>query len=142
MNILGDLVDFRKHESSYFNLPAGIVVLLAYLLPGIRGYIYSGLAYFATLILLAVAAFEKKSGMVRLYCLQFCFFCMFFNIILTALSLLAQVITILVPVVTLLSSVVAIMTIAVFFYSIYRALQYKFWKIPFVGDFIVRRFVK
>lgn len=142
MNLFGDYLTFNKHESSYLNLPASFVVIAAYLLPGLLSMVYSGFAYFATLILIAVAAFEKKSNMVKLYCLQFCFLSMFFNIIITALSLLSRVITPLVSFVTLLSSVVAVIVIIVFIYSLYSALQYRFWKIPFLADFILNRFFR
>lgn len=142
MNLFGDFVTFSKHESSYFDLPASIVVVVAYLLPGLLSMVYSGFAYFATLILIAVAAFEKKSNMVKLYCLQFCFMSMFFNIIITALSLLARVITPLLGLVTLLSSVVAVVVIVVFIYSLYSALQYRFWKLPYLADFILNRFFR
>lgn len=142
MNLLGDFIDFGKHESSYFNMPAGIVVLAAYLLPGLMSVIYSGFAYFATLILIAVAAFERKSGMVRRYCLQFCFMSMVFNIILTSLSLLARVIPLLGDLVSLLSLIAAAISIFTFIYSIYMAFQYKFWKLPYLGEFILNRFVR
>lgn len=140
--LFGELIDYGKHKSSYFDLDAGIVTVIAYLLPGILGMIWSGFSYFATLILIAVAAFEKKSGMVKLYCLQFCFYSMFFNIILSLLTVIANAVTPLAVVTVLLSTVVSILTVIVFFYSLFRALQYKFWKMPVVGDFIIRRFVK
>ena len=140
--IFGDLYRYGKHESSYFNIPAGLMVLIAYLLPGLLNMIYSGFSYFATLVLIAVAAFERKSTMVRLYCLQFCFYSMFFNIIITALCLVSKVITLITPIVTLLSMVVSILTIVVLLYSIYQALNYNYWKMPLISEFITSKFIK
>ena len=141
-SLFGNMINFKKHESSYFNLPASIAVIIAYMLPGVLNLIYSGFSYFATLILIGVAAFEKKSRMVRLYCLQFCFYSMFFNILLTVLTLLGKLIPLIGELTVILSLAVAVLSIVVIFYSLYRALQYKYWKMPVIGEFIMKRFVR
>ena len=42
----------------------------------------------------------------------------------------------------ILSLAVAILSIVVIVYSLYRALQYKYWKMPVIGEFIMKRFVR
>lgn len=134
---LGEFVEYGKHTSSYLNLPAGIVVLLAYLLPGVLGMIHIELSYFASLVLVAVAVFERRSNMVKFYCLQFCFLAMCSNLLLTGLSVLAHWI----PIVQLIGSMVSLVMLMIvvfsYCYSIFRALQYKGWKIPWLGTFIL-----
>ena len=139
-NIFTDVIRFEKHESSYFNLPASIVTVVAYFLPGLLNLLFPVFSYFATLILLAVAGFERKSGMVRLYCIQLCFYSMFFNILMTALYYLAHFSPVIQMIAAVLSVGIGFMTIFVFLYSLYNALNYKFWKIPFVSDFVIRKF--
>lgn len=133
----GEFVEYGKHKSSYFNLPAGLVVLIAYLLPGILGMIHIDLAAYASLSMVVVAVFERSSNMVKFYCLQFCFLAMISNILLTILSIVAHW----VPIVQLIGSMISLVLLMIivfsYFYSIIRAFQYKGWKIPWLGTFIL-----
>lgn len=141
-NIFTETVEYSRHTSSYFNLPANFVVLAAYLLPAILSAVYSGFAHFSVLILLAIAAFEKKSQMVKLCCLQLCFYAVVCNILLTTLSVLSSALPILAAISTLVSLLIAISTIIVFFCSLYRALRFQYWKLPWISDILINRFVK
>lgn len=139
---LGEFIHYEKHESSYFHLPASVAVLIAYMLPGFLGLIHVNLSYFATLSLIVVALFEKRSDMVRFYCFQFCVLTMFFNILHSILSLLGMLIPIVELINALLSIITAFLILFAFFYSWYRALQYKAWVIPWVGNIVLNTFMK
>lgn len=133
----GEFTEYGKHKSSYFNLPAGLVVLIAYLLPGLLGMININLSAYASLALVVVAVFERRSNMVKFYCLQFCILAMISNILLTVLSVIAHW----VPIVQLIGSMISLVMLMIivfsYCYSIFRAFQYKGWKIPWLGDFVL-----
>ena len=139
---MNNTINYGKHNSSYFNMPAAFAVLVAYLLPGVLGMIYSGFSYFASLILIVVAVFEKRSEMVRFYCFQFCFLSMFFNIILSVLSIVSTFL----PFFQLLQVGVSLVSAAVVLvctiYSFVCAFQYKAWMIPYVGQLVLNVFVR
>ncbi len=139
---LNEFFEYGKHHSSYFNLPANIVVIFAYFLPGILGMINVNLSYFATFGLIIITIFEKKSEMVKFYCLQFCFLSMFFNIILTLLSVAGRFFVF----IQLINAILSIITIGiVIFYCIYSlfcALQYKAWIIPWIGTLIQKNVIR
>lgn len=139
---MNNTIYYGKHTSSYFNLPAGLAVFLIYFLPGLLGMIYSGFSYFASLILIVVAVFEKRSEMVRFYCFQFCFLSMFFNILLSVLYIISSFIPF-IQILQVLASVLAAVTVlSCTIYSFICAFQYKAWIIPFVGDLVLKMFVK
>jgi len=139
---LGDFTNHGKHKSSYFNLPAAVVVLIAFFLPGLLGMLDSNVAYFSSLILVAVAAFEKKSDMVRFYCFQFCLLAMFSNLTLTALSLIAMVIPAISYINACLSLVFGAIILFAFFYSIFNAFKYRSWNIPWISDLVTKLVMK
>lgn len=133
---------YPKHASSYFNLPASVMVLIAYLLPGILGLLNINLSFLGALILVIVAMFEKRSNMVRFYCFQFCFLSIFFNIVLTLVWFLSGFLPILLFVNAFLSVAVSVIIMFSFIYSIYNAFKYRGWKIPWLGDFILNKVMK
>lgn len=135
-------LDFGKHNSSYFNVPAWVVVVIAFLLPGIVGSININLAFFGSLILLLVALFEKRSIMVRFYCLQYCFTSIFFNIFLTLVGLLANIIPSINILVAFITLFISTFMLFVFFYSIVQAFRYKGWFVPYVGDLVLYKVLK
>ena len=139
---LKEFIEYGKHKSAYFNLPASIVVVIAYLLPGFLGLINPTLAAFATLALVAVAVFEVRSNMVKFYCLQFCFIAMFCNLLLSILSVIATFVPVVQIIGAMVSLIVAAIIVFVYFYSLFRALQYKGWKIPWIGEFVLVAIMK
>lgn len=139
---LKEFIDYGKHHSSYFNLPAGLMVVIAYLLPGVIGMININLSYFATLILILVAIFEKNSPMVRFYCIQFSVLAIGFNMLLSLLYLVSRFVPIIQIINVMLSVVIAAIVIFCYFYSLFRALQYKAWIIPWIGNFILNKIMK
>ena len=139
---LNSKVNFGKQKSSFFTAPACIIVLFAFLLPGILGTLNANLSFFGSIVLLIVAIIEKKSMMVRFDCLQYCFTSIFCNITLTLLSLLSNILVFLKPVVVMLSLVIAVFMIFVFLYSIFLAFQYKGWKVPKLGSYILDNILK
>ena len=138
---LFEMMEYGKHRSSYFDLPASAAVLIAYLLPGLLGTLHSFFSYFASLILIAVAIFEKKSEMVKFYSFQFCFLSLTFNIILTVLSLISYFVPFAAPVMVLASFVIAVLSVVCTIYSLVCAFQYRGWVIPFVGPFVLKTFL-
>lgn len=139
---LKNFINYAKHKSSYFNLPASVMVLIAYLLPGFLSMININFSPFASLILIAVAIFEKQSNMVRLYCLQFCIMSVVFNVFLTILSIVAMFIPIAGLIGAMCSIVIATITIFVYIYSIFNAFRYKGWIIPWIGNLVVNKIMK
>lgn len=138
----GEFVNYGKHNSSYFNLPAGLAVVIAFVLPGFLGMLNVNFSYFTTLLLIFIAIFEKKSNMVKFYCLQFCFVSLFFNLILSVLATIGYFILPIQIINAILSIIVSVIMIVTYIYSIYCALQYKAWKMPWVGEFVLRRVMK
>ena len=139
---LKEFIDYGKHRSSYFNLPAGLTVVIAYLLPGIIGMININFSYFATLVLILVAVFEKNSPMVKFYCIQFSILAIGFNLILSLFYLLSRFIPTIQIINVMLSFIIALITIFCYLYSLFRALQYKAWIIPWIGSFILNKIMK
>lgn len=134
--------EFGKHNSSYFNIPAGFMVLIAYLLPGVLSMININFSAFASLILLVVAVFEKRSDMVKFYCLQFCFVSLAFNIFLTILTIIAMFIPIFTLIIGMCSIIIATIMLITYFYSLYNAFKYRAWIMPWVGPFIMDKVLK
>lgn len=139
---IGNYICFEKHNSFYFNIPAHIIVLIAYFLPGILGSINVNFSVFGSIILLVIAIFDQKSKMVRFYCLQYCFTSIFSNILLTVASLICKIIPPLTVILGILSLFIGLFMVFVFIYSIVSAFKYKGWKVPYVGDFILDRILK
>lgn len=139
---LKEFIEYGKHKSSYFNMPASLAVIIAYLLPGVLGMISPELSGLASLVLIVVAVFERRSNMVKFYCLQFCFIAMFFNIVLSVLSVIGLFIPIVQVIGAMLSLIVVCIIVFVYFYSLFRALQYKAWKAPWVGEFVLSYIMK
>lgn len=133
---------FEKHNSFYFNIPAHIMVLIAYILPGILGSINVDFSVFGSITLLVIAIFDKKSKMVRFYCLQYCFASIISNILLTIASLICKMVPPLTAILGILSLIVGLFMVFVFIYSIVSAFKYKGWKVPYVGDFILEKILK
>ncbi|MCF0111209.1 MAG: hypothetical protein HUJ58_04850 [Erysipelotrichaceae bacterium] len=138
----GTFAEYGKHKSSYLGLPAALVVLIAYCLPGIIGALIPVLANFSSLILLAVGGFEKKSQMVKLYCFQFCGISVISNIVLTVGNAIGHFSALISYLVSCLSLVFAVVILFSFFYSLFRAFQYKGWKMPFISEFLFTYFIK
>lgn len=135
-------IEYEKHKSSYMNLPANLVVIIAYCLPGILGLLNINLANFATLSLLVVAIFERKSEMVRFYCLQFCFLSMFFSIGLNLLAIVGMYVPTFQVFNAMLSLIVATFSIFSYFYSLINAVRYRVWVIPLIGTFVCKSILK
>ena len=51
---LNSKVNFGKQKSSFFTAPASIIVLFAFLLPGILGTLNANLSFFGSIVLLIV----------------------------------------------------------------------------------------
>lgn len=141
-HFLENYINFEKHTSYYFNIPANIMVLIAYLLPGILGYININFSVFGSLVLLVVAIFDKKSKMVRFYCLQYCFTSIIFDVLLSVASIMCKIIPSFNNTLALISLFVGAFMFFVFVYSIYSAFKYRGWKVPYIGDFILSKILK
>ena len=118
------------------------MVVIAFLLPGFLGMLNINFAYFTTLVMIAIAIFEKKSNMVKFYCLQVCFVSLIFNFLLSLLSMIGHFIIIVKIIGAMLSIVISVIMVFVYIYSIYNALQYRAWKMPWISEFVLRRVMK
>ena len=138
----GEFINYGKHNSSYFNIPAGLMVVIAFLLPGFLGILNINFAYFTTLVMIANAIFEKKSNKGKFYCFQVCYVSLFFNFLLRVLSMIGHFIIIVKIIGAMLSIVISVIMVFVYIYSIYNALQYRAWKMPWISEFVLRRVMK
>ena len=65
-----DLIDFKRHNSSYFNIDASIVVMIVSLIRGLLSRFNFFFVNFGALVLFIIAFFEKKSKLVRFCCIE------------------------------------------------------------------------
>lgn len=137
-----DLIDFEKQNSSYFNLDTSIVVSIVFLLSEILRRLNNALAYFGVIILFIIALFEKKSDLVKFYCIEYGLFIVAYEILAITIGLLLVIIPILYPLFIIILFVAMIISLIVSLYLVYRACQNKGWKIPWLGNFVLHKIMK
>lgn len=141
--LFGNLIDFEKQSSTYFNLDGQTVVALVFLLSEILRRLNNFLAYFGVLVLFIVAFFEKKNDLVKFYCYEYGLFIIAYEILIAFIGILMIILPIFWIFFTILIFVLMIINLAISLYMLYRAtFQNKGWKIPWLGDFVLNKIKK
>ena len=141
--LFGNLIDFEKQSSTYFNLDGQTVVALVFLLSEILRRLNNFLAYFGVLVLFIVAFFEKKNDLVKFYCYEYGFFIIEYEILIAFIGILMIILPIFWIFFTILIFVLMIINLVISLYMLYRAtFQNKGWKIPWLGDFVLNKIKK
>ena len=137
-----DFIDFKRHNSSYFNIDASIVVMIVFLIPGLLSRFNFFFVNFGALVLFIIAFFEKKSKLVKFCCIEYGLIDIAFKLLLNMVGFLSVIIPFFKIIFTVMTIVILIFTILIYGYMLYRAYQYKGWKIPLLGDFILNKIMK
>lgn len=138
-----DLIDFERESSSYFNLDISIVVSIAFLLSEVLRSLNNFLAYFGVLVLFIVAFFEKKSDLVKFYCIEYGLLILVNKILLTSIGIFMLTIPALWLLFTILLFIFMIINLIATIYLTYMAVfKHKGWKIPWLGDFVLIKILK
>lgn len=140
--LFGDLIDFQKQSSSYFNLDSSIVVIIVFILSEVLRRLNSFLAYFGIIILFIVAFFEKKSNLVKFCCIEYGLFLIGCELLIISIGLLIMIVPILWLLFTIILVIAMILNLIVYLYLLSRAYQYKGWKIPWLGNFVLNKIMK
>ena len=137
-----DLIDFKRHNSSYFNIDASIVVMIVFLIPGLLSRFNFFFVNFGALVLFIIAFFEKKSKLVKFCCIEYGLIDIAFKLLLNMVGFISVIIPFFKIFFTVMTIVILIFTILILGYMLYRAYQYKGWKIPLLGDFVLKKIMK
>ena len=137
-----DLIDFKRHNSSYFNIDASIVVMIAILIRGLLSRFNFFFVNFGALVFFIIAFFEKKSKLVKFCCIEYGLIDIAFKLLLNMVGFLSVIIPFFKIFFTVMTIVILIFTILILGYMLYRAYQYKGWKIPLLGDFVLNKIMK
>ena len=137
-----DLIDFKRHNSSYFNIDASIVVMIAILIRGLLSRFNFFFVNFGAMVLFIIAFFEKKSELVKFCCIEYGLIDIAFKLLLNMVGFLSVIIPFFKIFFTVMTIVILIFTILILGYMLYRAYQYKGWKIPLLGDFVLNKIMK
>lgn len=137
-----DLIDFKRHNSSYFNIDASIVVMIVSLIRGLFSRFNFFFVNFGALVFFIIAFFEKKSKLVKFCCIEYGLIDIAFKLLLNMVGFLSVIIPFFKIIFTVMTIVILIFTILIYGYILYRAYQYKGWKIPLLGDFVLKKIMK
>ncbi|MGN1404919.1 MAG: hypothetical protein ACI4WM_01505 [Erysipelotrichaceae bacterium] len=140
--LFDDLIDFKRHNSSYFNIDASIVVMIVFLIPEILSRFNFFFVNFGALVLFVIAFFEKKSKLVKFCCIEYGLIDLAFKLLLNMAGFIASLVPFFETLFAVMTIAILIFTSLIYFYMLYRAYQYKGWKIPFIGDFVLRIIMK
>ena len=142
-NILfDDLIDFKRHNSSYFNIDASIVVMIVFLIRGLLSRFNFFFVNFGALVFFIIAFFEKKSKLVKFCCIENGLIDIAFKLLLNMVGFISVIIPFFKIFFTVMTIVILIFTILISGYMMYRAYQYKGWKILLLGDFVLKKIMK
>ena len=136
------LIDFKRHNSSYFNIDASIVVMIVFLIRGLLSRFNFFFVNFGALVLFIIAFFEKKSKLVKFCCIEYGLIDIAFKLLLNMVGFISVIIPFFKIFFTVMTIVILIFTILIYVYMLYRAYQYKGWKIPLLGYFVIKKIMK
>ena len=137
-----DLIDFKRHNSSYFNIDASIVVMIVFLIRGLLSRFNFFFVNFGALVFFIIAFFEKKSKLVKFCWIENGLIDIAFKLLLNMVGFISVIIPFFKIFFTVMTIVILIFTILIYGYMLYRAYQYKGWKIPLLGDFVIKKIMK